>query len=586
MTASAAAPDLLAADATMAAALLAIDPAGLGGAVLRGSSGPARDQWLKAFRRFLPAGAPVLKLPPYAAADRLLGGLDVPATLSAGRPMFERGLLAAADGGALILTSAERFEPDKAALVAAALDAGEVAVQRDGISSSLSARFALVALDEGHADDEHIAGSLAERLAFHVRLPDITELETGDTSEVEAARVVLPSVTVPDAIAEALCNAARALGIASLRPVLFALRTTRALAALDGRHAATDDDAASAARMVLGPRATRLPAADDQTADVEPEAPQETPQPESDDDNGSPAPSELTELLLEAVKVALPKGLLENLTGTISLSSSRTGAGAQSAKAGSRRGRPAGTRKGDPGNGNRLNLIETLRTAAPWQRLRNSIAPHRPGIKIRREDFRINRYRERHETTAIFVVDASGSAALARMAEAKGAVELILADCYIRRDRIALIAFRGRKAEVLLPQTRSLSRARKCLSELPGGGGTPLSSAIDMAGLLAHQVRGGGGIPLLVFLTDGRGNIARDGSPDRASALRDSTDSARALRSLGVRSLVIDISGTPAEAASRLAASMAATYLPLPHAGASQISNSVSVAMKAAGASR
>ena len=114
-------PDLVAADAILVAALLAIDPAGLGGAVLRSGGGPARDQWLKAFRKFLTAGAPVLKLPHYAAPDRLVGGLDVAATLNAGRPMFEPGLLAAANGGALILTSAERLETDKAALVAAAI---------------------------------------------------------------------------------------------------------------------------------------------------------------------------------------------------------------------------------------------------------------------------------------------------------------------------------------------------------------------------------------------------------------------------------------------------------------------------------
>ncbi len=207
--------------------------------------------------------------------------------------------------------------------------------------------------------------------------------------------------------------------------------------------------------------------------------------------------------------------------------------------------------------------------------------PSRPGISIRRDDLRINRYRERHETTAIFVVDASGSAALSRMAEAKGAVELILADCYVRRDRIALVAFRGRKAEVLLPPTRSLSRARKSLAELPGGGGTPLGSAIDEGRMLADQVRRSGGVPLLVFLTDGRGNIARDGSADRTAARRDADDAARALRLQGFRSLVIDISGTPADAARLLATALAATYVPLPHADASQISASVSAAMKA-----
>jgi magnesium chelatase subunit D len=215
--------------------------------------------------------------------------------------------------------------------------------------------------------------------------------------------------------------------------------------------------------------------------------------------------------------------------------------------------------------------------------MRLSRAPGRTGIQVRREDFRINRYKQRNETTAVFVVDASGSAALQRMAEAKGAVELILADCYVRRDRIALISFRGRKAEVLLPPTRSLQRARRSLADLPGGGGTPLGAAIDQAALIADQVRRGGGKPLLVFLTDGRGNIARDGTADRAAALRDATEAARALRVQGFRAMVIDISATPSDAARQLAGTMAATYLPLPHADASRISRSVSTAMKAGG---
>jgi magnesium chelatase subunit D len=390
--------------------------------------------------------------------------------------------------------------------------------------------------------------------------------------------------TVPAEISEALCTSAIALGIGSLRAGLFALKAARALAALRGRSLVTAEDAAVAARLVLAPRAVRFPAADQPEEAAEPQEP-DAPAPDQDAQNDNSSPGEMTELILEAVRPVLPKGLLEALDMAVLAQSAKSGGGALSAKAGTRRGRPAGTRKGDPRNGARLNLIETLRTAAPWQRLRLKLAPGRTGIQVRREDFRINRYKQRNETTAVFVVDASGSAALQRMAEAKGAVELILADCYVRRDRIALISFRGRKAEVLLPPTRSLQRARRSLADLPGGGGTPLGAAIDQAALIADQVRRGGGKPLLVFLTDGRGNIARDGTADRAAALRDAAEAARALRVQGFRAMVIDISATPSDAARQLAGNMAATYLPLPHADASRISRSVSTAMKAGGTS-
>jgi magnesium chelatase subunit D len=131
-----------------------------------------------------------------------------------------------------------------------------------------------------------------------------------------------------------------------------------------------------------------------------------------------------------------------------------------------------GSLPGDPRSGARLDLMATLRTAAPWQRLRGP-APGGARLRVQADDFRVVRFRQRAQSVTVFVVDASGSAALYRLAEAKGAVELLLADCYVRRDEVAMIAFRGDMAELLLPPTRSLVRAKRSLSALPGGGGTP-----------------------------------------------------------------------------------------------------------------
>ena len=141
----------------------------------------------------------------------------------------------------------------------------------------------------------------------------------------------------------------------------------------------------------------------------------------------------------------------------------------------------------------------------------------RPRILIRKDDFRIARFKQRSETTTIFVVDASGSAALHRLAEAKGAVELLLADCYVRRDQVALIAFRGISAELLLPPTRSLARAKRSLAGLPGGGGTPLAAGLDAAFALADLILRKGQTPTVILLTDGRANVARDGGAGTAS---------------------------------------------------------------------
>ena len=176
------------------------------------------------------------------------------------------------------------------------------------------------------------------------------------------------------------------------------------------------------------------------------------------------------------------------------------------------------------------------------------------------------------------MVDASGSAALHRLAEAKGAVELLLADCYVRRDNVAVLAFRGSKAELLLPPTRSLVRAKRSLAGLPGGGGTPLAAGIEAALALAEAVRRRGETPVVVLLTDGRANIARDGEPGRTRAGEDALAAAMQLQAAGVTALLLDTSPQPQPMARQLAAQMGAAYLPLPHAGAAELSQAVRLA--------
>ena len=153
------------------------------------------------------------------------------------------------------------------------------------------------------------------------------------------------------------------------------------------------------------------------------------------------------------------------------------------------RGRPAGVRQGRPHAGARLHLIETLRAAAPWQKLRRNAMPDAPNdLLVRVEDFRLRRHVERAQTTTIFVLDASGSSALNRLAEAKGAIELLLADCYVRRDRVAVIAFRSRSADLLLPPTRSLTRAKRCLAALPGFERQEYHAKLPWLGVFHHEL--------------------------------------------------------------------------------------------------
>jgi len=200
-------------------------------------------------------------------------------------------------------------------------------------------------------------------------------------------------------------------------------------------------------------------------------------------------------------------------------------------------------------------------------------------VQVRRDDFRLRRLHEPAGTTALFCVDASGSAAVHRMAEAKGAVELLLAESYARRDEVGLVAFRGAKAEVLLPPTRAIAAAKRALAALPGGGGTPLASAIDRMRELVAQARRTGQETVAVFLTDARANIARDGTPGRPLAESDALASAAALRAMGGTTILIDTSPRPGAIAERIAAAMGARYVTLPRTDAREIHAAVSAAM-------
>lgn len=560
-------------DAQAAAAIFAVDPVGTG-VLLRAGPSPARDQWLAALCALWPAHTPLRRVPPGVPDDRLLGGLDLAATLAAGRPIAERGILAASDGGALLLAMADRLRPGTAARITAAMDAGEVAMQRDGIDLRLPSRFGVIALDEGLAEDERAPPALAERLAIHLTLEAGTLPSPDPGTAIDEARAHLASVTADSQVLHALCSAAAALGIASLRAPLQAVRVARAAAALAGRDRVDEADVALAARLVLAPRATRLPLPDEPPAHA-PTAPDPSPPPDEQRAREDAVP--LEDVVVAAARAAIPSALLAALRlGEAPRSGPRADGKAGAQRRTVRRGRPAGTRLGTLRSGQRLALVETLRAAAPWQSLRRLEAANAARrVIVRRDDIRLVRLKAPSLTTTIFAVDASGSAALARLAEAKGAVELLLADCYVRRDTVALIAFRGRTAELVLPPTGSLARARRCLAGLPGGGGTPLAAALDMIEGVADSVARKGRTPITVLLTDGRANVARDGTPGRPQAEQDALDAARRLRASGRACLLIDTAPRPQPTAERIACEMGARYLALPYADATALSHAV-----------
>jgi len=586
--------------AVQVAVLLAIDPGTLGGVRIRASAGPVRDAWLNLLRSLMSPSRWV-RMPVSITDERLLGGLDLSATLASGRPVLQHGLLVEADGGTLILTMAERLPTSTAARLTQVMDEGAVVLERDGLAERRATRFAVVALDEGLSEEESLSLALRDRLAFELDLRpisprrvndvDMQQMMSGSIEDIVAARAGLAGIEVPDEVLRVLCGTAMALGVDSMRASIMARAVARASAALFGNQTVSDDDARLAATLVLSPRATRMPSAPEQEQEEPPEQPIDDAPPndpdddkddQQDDQTSPPDPGlnkAMEDRVLEAAKAAIPAGLLSQLfAGSLQQRASSGKSGAM--VKGGQRGRPSGSRRAQPAHGSRLHLIDTLRAAAPWQKIRKAtLGPEaQQRVQVRSDDFHIARIKQKTATTTLFVVDASGSSALHRLAEAKGAVELLLADCYVRRDQVALIAFRGKVAELLLPPTRSLVRAKRSLSGLPGGGGTPLATAIDTAASVAEGLRRRGQSPVVVLLTDGRANVARDGSGGRERAQSEATQAARQLAALQVPLLFIDTSPKPQEAAAQLAGAMRARYIPLPQAGAAAVSLAVRAA--------
>ncbi len=540
-----------------ALAVLAVDPAGVKGLWLRARSSPLRDRVTAA----LPLGR---RIHPGVDDTALFGGVDLAATLAQGHLVSSAGLLK--EVAPLILTMAERCPPGLSARLSRWLD---------------EAGPCLIALDEGAEPEELLPSGVADRLGLFLDLTDVayseTEAITLAALDIAQARGRLATTTLPKTAVQSLTTVAAAMGIASLRAPLLTMAVARALAAWRGEGQASDTTLRHAAELTLAHRGD-LPEQAEDSAPPEPPPPQPPDSPESDGQDQQTQDDRLPdEILLEAIRAALPADLLARLaTGKAARTAKGSGSGA--VRKGNHRGRPLPSRPGTPGSGKRIDLVATLRAAAPWQPMRQR-NPDVKRLEIRQSDLRLKRYQETSDRVLIFAVDASGSSALARLGEAKGAVELLLAQAYARRDHVALIAFRGVRAELILPPTRSLVQTKRRLASLPGGGGTPLAAGLRMAFELAGQTKARGMTPTVALLTDGRGNIALDGSANRELAEADSLKLARTLRASGIPGLVIDIANRPQAALRRLAEMMDAPYLALPRADAHRLSAALQVAL-------
>ena len=622
-------------DAMTSLQLLQIDSHGWGGIWLRAPFGPVRELWL---RHLSETGLNTVKLPGNIDVERLLGGIDLSRTLQSGLLQMQMGLLQQADLGLVCISMAERFPTALIAPLTQAMDTQSLPpLKINNTESSVRTQFGVVALDESMADDPPMSPALQERLGLWFDLQDIAPSDVSDVSlnthSDDSALDVMGIQIAPDALARmkqslphiqwtdeqvlAVCSTAQGLGIDSLRVPTLALRVACCHAALHARSHIADDDLAFAARRVLAPRATQLPAPAENASDTEPQnssdpAPEEdqasteeqssiptdspdTPDsPESamnEDDTSStdtsvedtntqdeapsdlPSSENLQEMMIAAALASLPPDVLEGLLTKPGRNLGNTSGRSGQFRSGTQRGRPLPPRTGRPGGHARLHILSTLRAAAPKQRLRGNTQQGR--VAIRSEDFHVHRYQQHSSSCLILALDASGSAALQRLAEAKGAVELLLQQSYARRDSVCIVSFKGAKAQLLLPMTRSLVRAKRAMMGLPGGGGTPLALALKMACEQATKMQRQGVTPILVVLSDGRANVNLQGLGGRAQAQADAQQWAAQWRQTGHRCLWIDTSLQPDTQVQNMAQTMGGSYLPMPQVQAQRMASAM-----------
>ncbi len=558
---------------------LQIDAAGLGGVWLRSPHGPMRDLWLQGLQN---TQAVLHKVPTHTEVTRLLGGVDLSSCLQTGQWVMQQGLLEKSANGLVLLPMAERQPVHQLALVTQGQD---------------QHKYGVVALDESDADDPPLPARLQDRLGLWLDLRDLpyqahaTEWLWLTDEEVRAIRRRLHHIQASDAQLQSVCAVAQALGVQSLRALHITLRLASILAALDEQNHIDQVHLEQALRCVLLPRATQLPEApsSEQNTDAsneEPPAPPENHASEKDDtpsqDDASdstdptytPQDTALEDVLLAATIASLPTHLLEKLAaGNAQRMATGTQGSSGQSMASRHRGRPLAPRKGSPHSGARLHVLATLRAAVPHQKWRTKVgaAP----LAIRAEDFHVHRFAQKSATCLIVAIDASGSAAMERLAQAKGAVELLLNQSYARRDSVCVIAFRGTQAQTLLPPSRSLVRAKKALANLPGGGGTPLATALQQVYLQAQPLQRNGVTPLLVVLSDGRANVTLAGVGGREQAHQESLQWAQSCARLGAAALWIDTGLQANGMALPIAQAMHAHYMHMPRVESHKLASAI-----------
>lgn len=592
-------------DMRLSLLLNAVSPA-IGGVLVRGEKGTAKSTVVRGLTGLLPAmdvvagcrfacrpaapdpgcpdgpheGAaavsrptPLVELPVGASEDRLVGALDIERALAEGVKAFEPGLLADAHRGILYVDEVNLLHDHLVDLMLDAAAMGASYVEREGVSVRHASRFLLVGTmnpEEGELRPQlldrfgltvEVAASrdpgrrvevVRRRLAYDDDPAAFAARFAGEEAalreRIVAARALLPSVVLGDAVLRQIAATCAAFEVDGMRADIVMARTATALAAWDGRTEVAEEDVRQAALLALPHRRRRnpfdAPGLDESKLDEALEQSGDDPEPDPDPGDGGPdggpgdggpdggpgggVPPQGQPQESPATGSGedpapspppapgpgpgeqRPVGAGEPYrTKMLSVPGLGEGAAGRRSRAYTEHGRTTGSRR-PRGGLTKLHLAATVQAAAPHQRARGRTGP---GLVVRRDDLRQATREGREGNLVLFVVDASGSmAARQRMGAVKGAVMSLLLDAYQRRDKVGLITFRGRTAELALPPTSSVDAAAARLESLPTGGRTPLAEGLLKAHgtLRTERLRDPSRRPLLVVVTDGRATGAGD----------------------------------------------------------------------------